>query len=152
MQYHTVSFVCEVLICANFVRFCRLTDFNSTVTLISWLQLSHYCMCHSPMSCDLVTHCLFTRSSRECTFLLCCSTWSKTEVLILYLFHHDDKYSTFLTVTPSNIIGNMVSSDYRAYCKGLKDSTLDAIVCARQSDLFEVYHSIGIVWNFLKAN
>ena len=89
-----------------------------TVSLQVAQDSAHFCYAVVP---DLKLRCFF------CTYFIM--------VTIQY----------FLTVTPSNIIVNVVSSDYRAYCKGLKDSTLDAIVCARQSDLFEVYHSIGIV-------
>ena len=70
----TAGVACVVLICADYA-ICheshdhRLADFNSTVTLIPWLQLSCYCMCHSLISC--------ASTSREWTFLLCCSIWSK---------------------------------------------------------------------------
>ena len=33
MIYHTVGFVCKVLICVNYVRCHGLADFNSAVTL-----------------------------------------------------------------------------------------------------------------------
>ena len=46
--YRIVGFICEVLICANYARCCRLTEFNSTVTLILSLQLSDLvCVCYS---------------------------------------------------------------------------------------------------------
>ena len=66
VQLITVQRVtCEVLICANSARCCGLTNFNFTVTFIPWFQLSHCCMCHSPVSCDLINLCFFTGTSRE---------------------------------------------------------------------------------------
>ena len=60
-------FVCKVLICTNSARCHRLTDFISTctVTLIPSFQFSHCCMCHCPMSDNLITLFIFTSTLRE---------------------------------------------------------------------------------------
>ena len=47
-SYRIAGFICEVLICANYARCCRLAEFNSTVTLILSFQLLLSLLLSSP--------------------------------------------------------------------------------------------------------
>ena len=107
----TAGVACVVLICVDYA-IChkshdhRLTDFSSTITLIPWLQLSRYCMCHSTISC--------ASTSREWTFLLCCSIWSKRLFCTCFTMMTVQHFTTNYISLP-NILVNFISSDHTAY-------------------------------------
>ena len=79
-------------------------------------QLTHCCMCHSPVFCDLINSCLFAstscQNSRHFNFaLLQCLPIQKG---LQYFFHQDDNTA----LLQPNILINMISSDHTAYCMG----------------------------------
>ena len=87
---HFNCYILSLLLCSRFClqgpNLCEFHKmlwghrFNSTVTLISLFQLSHCCLCHNPMSCNLIVRYLFTSSyfkRVDISFLLCCSVWSE---------------------------------------------------------------------------
>ena len=70
--YHTAGFVCEVLICANYVSCCKLTHFNSVVTLAFSFQLT--ARVTVPCFWFFILH-LCTNTSKERHF--CFAAWPK---------------------------------------------------------------------------
>ena len=92
--YHTVGFVCEVLICMNSARYRGLADFNSTVMLIILSFFQSVIATHVTIPC-LVIWLLFVslqvlqESIVRRHFDSSCSGWSKRPGLLQF-FHHSD--------------------------------------------------------------
>ena len=48
---------------------CGLTEFNSSHTYIPLFHPSHCCVCHSPVSCDLINFCLYKYVLQESSYI-----------------------------------------------------------------------------------
>ena len=112
-SYLTAGFVCKGLICMNYASCCGLTDFNSTVMLIPWFQLSHCCMCHNLVSCNLIYASLqVNQESGHFCFAAVLDPKGFSALIASW-----QQYDISWTVTQPNILVHMVSPDHTAYCK-----------------------------------
>ena len=107
-----------VLICADYA-ICheshdhRLADFNSTVTLIPWLQLSRYCMCHSPISCESGHFCFAAVSDPKGPSVLVSRWWQYSTLLTSYI---SIKHPCKLHILWSYSLAYYKGFYFRCYC------------------------------------
>ena len=109
---------------------CKFSDYT-TVTRIPSFQLSHCCMCHILVFCDLINLSLYKYFKRvDISILLCCSEWSERSFCTSFITVTVQHFCN-CNVTQPNILVNRILWSY-SHCIGFC-FTVDA--CTGHDDI-----------------